>query len=184
MNYSITTKKGDQGKTTLLDHSVIEKSDLRPESYGALDEATAFIGLARSFCSQQNVIDILRGMQNHIYLINAELACPVDRLHLLKHMLQKSHLEQLEGWEKQIEQDLELPRKFVLYGECKSAAYLDVARAVMRRAERRTVILHHSTDLQNETILPYLNRASDILFLLARYEEFKQNIPYAHPDVV
>lgn len=180
-NYSITTKKGDDGTTGLLDNSRVQKYDLRPETYGTLDEAAAFLGLARAKSTLAKTKEILLAIQNHIYLMNAELACPVDYLHLLKNKLAASHLKQLEELEQKIESELELPRKFVLYGQSETSAYLDIARTVVRRAERRLVELHQSEKIENQTMMAYINRLSDVLFLLARYEEFKSNIPYAHP---
>ncbi len=180
--YSITTKKGDNGSTGLLDNSRVQKFDLRPETYGTLDEAAAFLGLARAKTSLDETKDILWKIQNHIYLMNAELACPVDYLHLLKDKLAESHLQELEEFSETIENKLELPRKFVLYGQSETAAYLDIARTVVRRAERRLVELNQKEQLENKTIMAYINRLSDVLFLLARYEEFKNGIPYAHPS--
>ena len=181
-NFSISTKKGDDGTTGLLDNSRVQKYDLRPETYGTLDEAAAFLGLARAKSSLDKTKEILFVIQNHIYLINAELACPVDYLHLLEDTLTQTHLKRLEQLSVNIEEELELPRKFVLYGQCEISALIDVARAVVRRAERRLVELSRHEKMENDTILGYLNRLSDTLFLLARYEEYKSNIPFAHPD--
>ncbi len=178
--YSITTKKGDDGTTGLLDNSRVQKFDLRPETFGTLDEAAAFLGLARAKTSLDKTKEILLKIQNHIYLMNAELACPVEYLHLLKDKLIESHVKTLEELANPIEKELELPRKFVLYGQSETSAYLDIARAVVRRAERRLVELNHAEELDNRSIITYVNRLSDTLFLLARYEEFANGIPYAH----
>ena len=182
-NYSITTKKGDDGTTGLLDNSRVQKSDVRPDVYGTLDEAAAFIGLARAQSSLDKTKEILVAIQNHIYLMNAELACPIENLHLLKIKLSEDHLVRLEGLARKIESELDLPRKFVLYGQSQTSACLDIARAVVRRAERRLVELQELEALDNRFILAYINRLSDVLFLLARYEEAKNSIPFLHPDM-
>lgn len=180
--YSITTKKGDDGTTGLLDQSRVLKYDIRPDTYGTLDEAAAFLGWARVKSQLQTSKDILRTIQNHLYLINSELACPPDYLPMLKDKLKSAHLQKLERLSDAIETELELPRKFVLYGESEVSAVLDVARAVIRRAERRMVELNEREPLENQVLLAYINRLSDTLFLLARYEEYKHEIPYAHPE--
>ncbi|MBN1483034.1 cob(I)yrinic acid a,c-diamide adenosyltransferase [candidate division KSB1 bacterium] len=181
-NFSITTKKGDDGTTGLLDNSRVQKYDLRPETYGTLDEAAAFLGLARAKSTLARTKEILLVIQNHLYLINAELACPVDSLHVLKYKISTAHLQQLETFSASTEKELALPRKFVLYGQSESSAYLDIARAVVRRAERRFVELNQIEKLDHATISAYLNRLSDTLFLLARYEEYRNGIPFVHPD--
>lgn len=182
MQNSITTKKGDDGTTGLLDNSRVKKSNLRPETYGTLDEAAAFLGLARATTDLERTRAFLLTVQNHLYLINAELACPPEYLHLLRKRLSADHLQKLEALAQAVEAELELPRKFVLYGESQVSALLDVARAVVRRAERRLVELCDRETVNNASILAYLNRLSDALFLLARYEEFAHGIPFAHPS--
>lgn len=181
LHNSITTKKGDDGTTGLLDNSRVKKSDPRPETYGTLDEAAAFLGLARATTDLERTRDFLLTVQNHLYVINAELACPPEYLHLLKKKLTGDHLQKLETLAQSLEAELALPRKFVLYGESQVSALLDVARAVVRRAERRLVELIEQENVDNPSILAYLNRLSDALFLLARYEEFAHGIPFAHP---
>ena len=179
---SITTKKGDDGTTDLLDSSRVTKFDLRPECYGALDEATAFIGWARAKTSIREIHDALLLIQNHLYLINSELACPPESLDLLSSKLDKRHLEKLESIAQEIESRLQLPRKFVVYGQSEISAILDIARAVVRRAERRLVELNAQQTLTNPYIAAYINRLSDALFLFARFEESSHRIPFAHPD--
>ncbi len=183
-HFSITTKTGDRGTTGLLDSSRVLKCDARPEAYGTIDEANAFIGLARAKTDLQKVKGVLLIVQNHLYLINAELASPTEQLKLLKRKVEAKDLHLLENESAEIEKVLDLPRKFVLYGQTEVSAILDVARAVIRRAERRVVELNDQDKIANETILAYLNRLSDTLFLLARYEEFAHNVPYAHPNAL
>lgn len=180
---SITTRRGDDGSTGLLDGRRVAKYDLRPEAYGTLDEAHAFIGLARSRCGTPQIADLLLMMQNHLYLINAELACPPDQLQRLPHKLGAAELADLEAPLAEIEAKLQLPPRFVLYGQMESSALLDVARAVVRRGERRVLELHAAEPLANSHLLPYLNRLSDALFLLARYEEKLHDVAFVHPSI-
>jgi cob(I)alamin adenosyltransferase len=182
-DFSITTKKGDKGKTGLLDNTQVNKFDLRPEAYGSLDEAAAFLGLVRAKTDLDDIKEIMWTIQNHIYLINSELACPPSSFHLLKNILGEKHLNVIEEKSKVVEKNLNLPRKFVLYGQTEISAYLDIARTVIRRTERRVVELDNTDPLNNKNIIAYLNRISDTLYLLARYDEFAHNVPYAHPSI-
>jgi len=180
---SISTKKGDSGSTSLRMNKHVLKHDIRPESIGTIDEAAAFIGLARAKSRLHTVQKALWMIQNHIFLINAEIACPAEYRNNLKTTLKPDHLKQLEQLESDIESEIELPAKFVLYGQSEVSAFLDTARALVRRAERRLVELNEIDAFDNELILPYFNRLSDVLFLLARYEEIVNDIPLAHPDL-
>ncbi|MBN2354650.1 hypothetical protein JXO59_00970, partial [candidate division KSB1 bacterium] len=104
-----------------------------------------------------------------------------DRIPSLRNRLVEQDLKQLEDWLHPLEARLQLPDKFVLYGGTEVSALLDVARAVVRRAERRVVALHRQEPLQNAVIVPYVNRLSDALFILARFEEFTHKVPIQHP---
>jgi cob(I)alamin adenosyltransferase len=178
---SITTKTGDSGTTGLFDNTRVVKYDPRPEVYGALDEACAFIGLARAQTGWSDLKTFLLDIQNHIYLINAELSCPTESLPQLKKRLRMEHLDVLEKKTDQIEARLELPPRFVIYGQSVLSAHLDIARSVVRRAERRLTELNAREPLHNSVLLAYVNRLSDTLFILARDAENRQGIPYLHP---
>jgi cob(I)alamin adenosyltransferase len=180
--YSITTQNGDGGTTGLIGDDRVSKSDPRPQAYGALDEASALIGVVRSKTKEQSLIEPLIRIQNHLYLISAELACPEEKRHLLSKFLDQKQVDWLNETSRQTESQLDLPRKFVLYGESELSAYLDLARAVVRRAERNVVELHHLEFVTNPMILVYLNRLSDYIYLLARHQEMKQGIAFRHPD--
>ena len=181
-SYSITTKKGDKGRTGLLDGSRVIKTNIRPEAYGTLDEAAAFIGLARSHTDLDEIADFLLLIQNHIYYINSELACPTESLHLLERTLTSNDLKSVEEKADAFEKKLNLPRKFVLYGETVVSAYLDVSRAVIRRAERRIEELNAQEEIKNSHLRAYINRLSDALFILARYDEWIHKGGYRHPE--
>ncbi len=178
---SISSKRGDDGSTGLLDGSRTLKNDLRPEAVGAVDEAAAFIGLARAKTTLEETRSLLLLVLNHLYLINAEIACPPERLNLLTRRLAAAHLQKLETRMQTIEERLQLPARFVLYGQCEISALLDAARTVVRRAERRLVDLHAAEPIANPHLLAYINRLSDALFLLARLEEAAAGVPLIHP---
>ncbi len=179
----ISTGNGDDGGTKLLNGGRTSKSDLRIEALGAIDEAHAFIGLARAKCKDGEISKTLLTVQNHLYLINAELAFPGEESNLLKYRLGENDLQKLEEQILTFEDRMALPNKFILYGSHEVSALLDVARAVVRRAERKIVALQQQEPLGSDILLPYLNRLSDALFIMARYEESISQIPWQHPQI-
>jgi cob(I)alamin adenosyltransferase len=179
---SISTRKGDGGETSLFDGTRISKTAARPDVYGTLDEASSFMGLARAKTPLDRVREILLKLQNIIYLMNAELACPPEAKERLSRRLEEKHLTWVDRESAALEKELNLPMKFVLYGETEAGAVLDIARAVMRRAERLLVGLHAQEPLDNPHIRPLVNRLSDTLYLLARLEEKEAGLPFRHPD--
>jgi len=169
----IYTKKGDKGETSLLYGVRVAKSDLRCEAYGTIDEAVSALGLARSFC-QPEVKDVVFSLQQDLFVIGAELATPQERYPELVakgKVVKPEMVQRLEDLIDDFEAKVDMPREFIIPGACVSSAALDVARTVLRRAERRTVALKEAGQLMNEEILKYLNRLSDLVFTLARYEE-------------
>lgn len=180
--YSITTKKGDRGKTSLLDGSRVTKYSLRPEAYGVIDEANSFLGALRAQTISERIKSVIITIQNHIFLINSELACPADKRSMLKKLIGTEDVVYLEQEASRLEEELQLPRSFVLYGGTISSAYADIARAIMRRAERRVSELDANEPLENDSIKKYLNRLSDILFLIARFEEKIAGVEPLHPS--
>ena len=179
---SISTRKGDKGKTSLLDGTRVGKDSLRPAVYGTLDEANAFMGLARAQSGDANISDSLLKLQNLIYKVNAQLACPPESKHLLKKNFTAQDLDWVNQISAALEDELKLPPKFVIYGETETSATLDVARAVIRRAERALVTLDSEKEIDNPHIKPFINRLSDLLYLLARKQEQLSGKPLRHPD--
>jgi cob(I)alamin adenosyltransferase len=180
---SITTKGGDKGNTSLFDGTRISKAALRPEVYGTLDEVSAFIGLARSKTDNPAHREALIKIQNLIYLVNAELACPEESKADLNKRFEGPHQKWVEEKAAELEQDLELPPKFILYGETEQSAWLDVARAVVRRGERAFTALAKAESVDNPHIQSFLNRLSDLLYLLARSAEREAGVAFRHPEV-
>lgn len=180
--YTIATKTGDRGTTSLLDGSRVAKFSHRPECYGVIDEANAYLGAVRAISNSERVIQTIITVQNHIYVINSELACPADKKMLLKRCIGETDLAFLDTEIEKLELVLQLPRKFVLYGGTIASAYADIARAVIRRAERNIGRLDAEEPLKNPIIKRYINRLSDLLFLLARYEEKESGVTPLHVD--
>jgi cob(I)alamin adenosyltransferase len=170
----IYTKKGDDGTTSLWYGGRVAKSDPRTDAYGTLDEAASVLGVARSLCRQgkddQLSDDILR-LQNWLFVAGAELATAPEAAGRLEDGVSRVTEEMADSMDAEIDRYLEgvdLPPQFTIPGGTQLSAQLDVARAVLRRAERRVVALKESDELASEAILRFLNRASDLLFAMAR----------------
>jgi len=166
-------KKGDAGETSLLYGVRTAKCDPRCEAYGTIDEAVSALGLARNFC-QPEVKDIVFGLQQDLFIVGAELATPLERYPELAakgKVVKPEMVQRLENLIDDYEAKIDMPREFVIPGACPGSAALDVARTVVRRAERRAVALKEAGQLANEEVLKYLNRLSDLIFTLARYQE-------------
>jgi cob(I)alamin adenosyltransferase len=163
------TGKGDTGYTDLLGERVA-KYHPRPETFGTIDEATSFIGLARALASSPRTKDILVRIQRDLYLMMAELAFAPD-LEQQRYRMTGEHVEWLERQTDEIYAEAPLPPHFVLPGDSVGGGALDAARGVVRRAERLAVRLLHEQDIENDQVVAYLNRLSSLLFILARFED-------------
>jgi cob(I)alamin adenosyltransferase len=170
----IYTRKGDDGTTGLWYGGRVPKSDGRPEAYGAVDEAASALGLARAACPDAELYaDVLR-IQNELFVAGAELATAPEARDRLQAGVSKVTDEMVERLEADIDRYMDrvdLPPKFVIPGNGELSARLDVARTAVRRAERRVVDLKLGGQLADETVLTYLNRASDAIFAMARYAD-------------
>ena len=171
----IYTRKGDDGTTGLWYGGRVQKFSGRPEAYGSIDEAAAALGLCRAAADRGDELydDILR-VQNELFVAGAELATAPEAAGRLEPGVSKVTPEMVERLESDIDRYMErvdLPPKFVIPGGTELSARLDVARAAVRRAERRVSALHHEGDLADETVLIYLNRLSDALFAMARFAD-------------
>jgi cob(I)alamin adenosyltransferase len=172
----IYTKKGDDGTTSLWYGGRVAKSDPRTEAYGALDEAASQLGAARALCGPDDAelaADILR-LQDDLFIAGAELATAPEASERLEDGISRVTAEMATELERAIDRYMdrvELPPKFVIPGGTRLSAQLDVARAVLRRAERRTVALAQADGLASEELLRFLNRASDAVFAMARFAD-------------
>ncbi|MFH2013232.1 MAG: cob(I)yrinic acid a,c-diamide adenosyltransferase [Pseudomonadota bacterium] len=164
-------KKGDEGYTSMLFGQRIRKSDPRPETYGTLDEANSTLGFARALSKNNRVKEIIYRVQEMLFIMGAELATdPKDYIKLNKK-IGEDDVQELQNIIEKIEDKISLPKSFIIPGASLVSASLDMARTVIRRGERRAVILKDNNLLLNDRILAYLNRTADLLFILARYEE-------------
>ncbi|MDQ3985120.1 MAG: cob(I)yrinic acid a,c-diamide adenosyltransferase [Actinomycetota bacterium] len=170
----IYTKKGDDGTTALLYGGRVAKDDIRAEIYGTLDEVVAALGIARAAGLVDRVNEIVLRLQREMFIVGAQLATSEKHQVKLKEGISKVTPDMTEQAEKDIDSlvaEHPLPEEFILPGEEQAAAGLDLARSIIRRAERHAVAMNRSGLVPDSEILRYLNRVSDLLFVLARYEE-------------
>jgi cob(I)alamin adenosyltransferase len=172
---SITTKRGDGGQTGLAGGIRISKADLRVESYGSIDELNTVLGFARSICQNKEIAGRTEEIQRTLFRVGSALATPpeskkqppvisAEDIDMLTNLVHK--IEATEG----LLSDWSLPG-----AHTESAAY-EVARAVCRRAERAAVRFVENGGIVQSTILPYLNRLSDVIWLFGRLIEFNAGI--------
>ncbi len=166
---SYFTGKGDDGSTGLLGGERISKADPRPRAYGAVDEASAALGLARALSSSNEVTEITIGVQRDLYGLMAELAAEPEHAERFRS-IDTSRVEWLEAEIERIGAQVEMPKEFVIGGDSVAGAAFDLARAIVRRAERRVVGLDAAGAISNPALLAYLNRLSSLCFLLALFE--------------
>ena len=171
----IYTRKGDDGTTGLWYGGRVPKFAGRPEAYGSVDEAASALGVARAAAARDGELyaDILR-LQNELFVAGAELATAPEAADRLEPGVSKVTSGMVERLESDIDRYMarvELPPKFVIPGGTELSARLDVARAAVRRAERRVAELKNDGDLADETVLTYLNRLSDALYAMARFAD-------------
>jgi len=165
---SIYTRRGDRGETSLADGSRCRKDSARVEAYGALDEANSAIGLARSAGADAPVEDVLRFAQQRLFNCTAMLARPADSVPAGSPSVTAEDVAALETSIDRFEALSGPPAGFVVEGGCEVAARLHVARAIVRRAERRVVTLD-TLEPVDENVMAFVNRLSDALFAAARY---------------
>ena len=167
----VYTRGGDAGETSLFGGERVRKSALRVDSYGAVDELNAWIGLARTEIEQPDLDEMLGEIQNGLFDLGGELATrdAEERSKKGKAIPRVGDDEvlRMEGWIDRLDQELEPLRNFVLPGGHRGAATLHLARTVARRAERRVVALCEAESVSSAAIR-YLNRLSDLLFVMAR----------------
>ncbi len=172
---NVYTRYGDKGETGLLYGGRVPKNDPRAEAYGTVDEAVSAIGLGRSYSEDDRVREIAIALQRELFTVGAELATDVGHFNtFLKHFspVTQEHVDALETTIDSLQEEFELPRAFVIPGATPASSALDLARSTLRRAERRAVGLAQDGYLREESlVIPYLNRAADLLFILARYQD-------------
>ena len=174
---SIATTHGDGGTTGLIGGRRVSKADLRVEAYGTIDELTSALGFARSICDDAEVRELTRSIQRELFVLSGSVANPASgsaaapATYVTPEMVEAltahvNRIEQTEG----ILSDWSLP------GEHAAAAAYDVARTICRRAERGVVRLSEAGEETGEQVVPYLNRLSDLLWLLGRLLELRAGV--------
>jgi len=163
----IYTRTGDAGETSLFDGTRARKDDARVDAYGEVDELNAWLGFVRASSLDPTLDEELLALQRDLFALGAQLADPSDRLapRVTKAVIDDAHIVRLEELIDRLEEELPPLRRFILAGGTSAGAALHVARTVCRRAERRIVALHPPID---PVLLRYVNRLSDLLFVLAR----------------
>ncbi len=163
------TRSGDEGWTGLLGDERVPKNHPKTRAYGAVDEASAALGLARALSTSAQVRQVVKDVQIEMYHLMAELAAT----DLQADKFRKISLEHVEGLEAQIEvygSQIDMPHTFVVPGDTQSSAAFHLARTAVRRAEREVADLAENDGLPNPSILSYLNRLSSLCFVLSLYE--------------
>jgi cob(I)alamin adenosyltransferase len=163
------TRTGDEGTTGLLGEGRVPKFDDRIEALGAVDEATAAIGLARASALAPQTAPLLLEVQRDLYKLMAEVGATPENSAKFR-TIGDNQVKWLEEQTDALEQITEMPREFILPGDVPASAALALARTVVRRAERRVVALFHAGQLENPSLLAYLNRLSSLIFMLELVE--------------
>lgn len=171
MSSRIYTRTGDDGTTSLFGGDRVEKGNSRIDAYGTVDETNSMVGVARSHLldtvGEERLDPVLATIQEDLFVVGADLATPLDAKPIVPRVKQ-AHVDAVEEWIDEFDADLAPLKKFVLPGGCPAGAALHAARTVCRRAERLVVDARTSTPINDMTVV-YLNRLSDLLFVLARW---------------
>ena len=164
------TGTGDDGFTGVLGRERVPKYALRPEAYGTVDEVSAFLGMARAQARDARVREAIVTVQRDLYTMMADLATLPETVKR-PPWLAAERLAWLEQTTDALGADVEMPKAFIIPGDSVGGAALEMARTVVRRAERLVARLTHEAEVRDDTPLRYLNRLSSLLFLLARIED-------------
>ncbi|RRJ30540.1 cob(I)yrinic acid a,c-diamide adenosyltransferase [Halocatena pleomorpha] len=173
----IYTGRGDEGQTDLRNMSRVSKTNPRIEAYGTVDEANALVGVIVP-SGHDDVDERLQEIQNHLHIVQADFADPDEDSDSPR--LDDPHVDRLETWIDDCDEELDPLESFVLPGGSATGAKLHHARAVVRRAERRAVALATNEPV-NETAITYLNRLSDALFVFARVVNEREGVTEESP---
>ncbi len=170
----ITTKKGDDGMTSLLNGKRVMKNDPWVEAYGTLEELSSFLGAAKSLIKERKIKKLLESIQRDLFVIGSEIAAAEASFAKLKQKINTAEVNRLEqaitSFEKK---EIFEECCFYLSGDSFVSSMFEIARTVCRRAERNIIALKQKKKVKNKNIWVYLNRVSDLLYLLARFYEKK-----------
>lgn len=173
----IYTKTGDSGETSLFDNSRVSKADPRVDAYGEVDEVNACLGAALAAGVDADITAVLTAIQKDLFAVGARLADPSSRIadRVTKAAVTAQQTDMLEATIDRLESELPPLRRFILPGGSPAGSLLHLARTVCRRAERRVVGL--GTDAIEPGVVIYLNRLSDLLFVMARAVNHRAGVP-------
>ena len=167
----ITTKKGDSGFTSLFSGERVKKSSIYMETLGTLDELNSHLGLVKTKCPESMKKEI-ESIQTNIFSIASTIATePSSPLRRQIKTIQQTDLDKLEEFQKTLTEKTKMPDKFIYPGTNENSAITDIARTVCRRAERRVIEFEEKIKINLYLEKKYLNRLSDVLFILARFFE-------------
>ncbi|MBE9475233.1 MAG: cob(I)yrinic acid a,c-diamide adenosyltransferase [Chloroflexi bacterium] len=175
------TQTGDDGFTGRLGKGRLPKHDQLIEAVGTIDEASAALGMARAQCEIPETVDLLLEVQRDLYYLMAELSASGENASKFR-VINEERLSWLEAEIDSISSAIETPREFIVPGDTSPGAALSLARSIIRRAERRVAELHLAGKLDNQKILPYLNRLSSLCFVLELKENKSSSITLAKKD--
>ena len=170
----IYTRSGDKGETGLLFGGRVPKNDLRLVACGLVDEANSALGLARAMTKEHSLQKVILEIQRTLFVVGAELATTSKFRTQLEDTFEVVDADMTKWAETTMDrlaEQIDLPGAFIIPGATVSGAAIDLARATLRRAEREVVTLNQENLLDNAELLRYMNRVSDLLFILARYQE-------------
>jgi cob(I)alamin adenosyltransferase len=168
------TQTGDDGTSGLLGSGRVPKDHPRLEAIGAVDEANAALGLARVSCQDTKSKEIIREVQQDLYNLMAEVSATSENADRFR-VINANRVTWLEEQIEIVGERIQMPKEFIVPGDTKPGAVLDLARTIIRRAERRVNSLYQVGDLENKELLRYLNRLSSLCFVIELWEHHISN---------
>lgn len=172
----IYTKTGDDGSTGLFSGKRVPKNSSYIEAYGTVDELNAWIGHCNSACSDEEISEKLIQIQNDLHTLCADLATPLDAKTGKVERLDEKRSQKMEPWIDAFENELKPLTQFILAGGTELASRFHIARTVARRAER-LMVSHSQSEKVNPQTIVYMNRLSDLLFVMARVANHRAGVP-------
>lgn len=165
---SVYTKTGDKGQTSLFDNKRVDKDDIRVESYGTIDELNTLLGLSKNYIRDEEIYRLIHKIQRKLFDVGAELATEDENKKTVT--IKEDEVIFLEKEIDKYTEKIKKPDHFIVPGAGKASAFLHVARTVCRRAERRIITLSKEVQV-NPHLIKYVNRLSDLIYILSRYIE-------------
>lgn len=171
----IYTKNGDEGETNLFLGGKLSKNDIRVEAFGTVDELVSSLGFAKTLTEKEDVINILEMLQHSLFKIGAELSSDSNKTEKIINIISNEDVNEIESIIDSITEKIDLGNEFIMHGTSSSSAAIDISRTVARRLER-VVVSINTNEMINKNILIFLNRISDLLFVVGRYEDEGKDI--------